>query len=605
MAVVSIPALIARIQTGELEELSLKERNLSAEEITTLANTLMQNSSIRKFEMESCPLGYAGSRSIAQVLKGHRGLTHVNLHGTRLGSEGASEIALALNTNTIIKILKLGSNVLERQGEKTVAEMLKIHPTLEELHLQSNRLTGVFIAAVLPFNMTLRVLNLSGNPLDVEGGKAVGTSLAQNQSLIALYLKDCKLGDMGAEAFSTGLSKNITLQIVDLSLNQILAKGAAAIETLLETHQRLVQIILNENGIQSVTLKRIESKLEKNRLLAQKDPPVAKPSPFIQKPAIMANPPSVVQQAAPQQVHYAMAAQAAAGPFYHHHSPANHPELVQHNSPLQSQVALLQQQMNQLAAAQQRQQSQLAAAHNGQALLIETNVGALSDEYKKQEELDARLKIKESEKMEQETQLRLIEQNIHLKNYYDYFQRALTGTWFACMAISSGLVENGEKFLSDRVAKGLEKVGKNVPGINIGTSILAALVEGYNEIEKRNFVNRVSLLFPDMQKASEIFGLLAIELTIKQQQEIEQAALMPLSDLEKLKSKLLIKDIMTAPQFKGIKDCEKIMKEIKEEKIGRESKKEDYLQIVLKETSLPSKAFTAPRKRADDACAIS
>ena len=65
----------------------------------------------------------------------------------------------------------------------------------------------------------LRILNLSGNSLQDEGGLAVASGLAGNGSLQQLDLTDCAIGAAGLAALMNAAHNNMLLQVLLLSKN--------------------------------------------------------------------------------------------------------------------------------------------------------------------------------------------------------------------------------------------------------------------------------------------------------------------------------------------------------------------------------------------------
>ncbi|KAF0496930.1 hypothetical protein F8M41_020857 [Gigaspora margarita] len=67
------------------------------------------------------------------------------------------------------------------------------------------------VRKILYGNTTLTCLNLYGNKLNFEGGKALAKVLCKNNTLTALNLGNNNLGSEGEKALAEALHKNIIL----------------------------------------------------------------------------------------------------------------------------------------------------------------------------------------------------------------------------------------------------------------------------------------------------------------------------------------------------------------------------------------------------------
>ena len=80
--------------------------------------------------------------------------------------------------------------------------------------------------------MTLRQLDLGGNELGVESGKAMVEALKTNTTLLQLSLNGNKLGDASGCALAVVLQANTTLRQLDLGGNELGASGKGMVEAL-------------------------------------------------------------------------------------------------------------------------------------------------------------------------------------------------------------------------------------------------------------------------------------------------------------------------------------------------------------------------------------
>ena len=110
---------------------------------------------------------YKDAKAIAQVLETNTTLKSLDLGGNLIDSEGAKIIAQALKTNTTLKSLDLGGNRIDSEGAKIIAQALKTNTSLESLNLTSSHIDSEGIKAVsqaLKVNTTLTKLTLEWHP---------------------------------------------------------------------------------------------------------------------------------------------------------------------------------------------------------------------------------------------------------------------------------------------------------------------------------------------------------------------------------------------------------------------------------------------------------
>ena len=77
------------------------------------------------------------------------------------------------------------------------------------------------LANALPWNISLRELNLSLNAIDDAGAIAIANGLKRDQFLRSLVLNFNLISDVGAEALAGALEVNSTLGVLSLRSNKI------------------------------------------------------------------------------------------------------------------------------------------------------------------------------------------------------------------------------------------------------------------------------------------------------------------------------------------------------------------------------------------------
>jgi len=128
---------------------------------------------------------------------------------------------------------KQTGNNLRNQGAGLVAEVLRVHPTLEKLNLRNNVIGnegGVSLATALAVNSTLQVLNLENNVLDDEVACRLAAALKDNKGLKLkrLWLAENRIGTQGAVELARALRVSSSLEGLFLSGNQLIEEPAGS-----------------------------------------------------------------------------------------------------------------------------------------------------------------------------------------------------------------------------------------------------------------------------------------------------------------------------------------------------------------------------------------
>ena len=133
-----------------------------------------------------------------------------------LESASVKLLAEALNAGfKSLQVLRLDDNSLGDDGAIILAEGLKFHSSLQELHLSENKISATGVTALMHFACPLRTLSLDINNIGDDGAREVGHKL-KCKSLMKLNLSECGIGIDGSEALADAISSDV---IVDLDLS--------------------------------------------------------------------------------------------------------------------------------------------------------------------------------------------------------------------------------------------------------------------------------------------------------------------------------------------------------------------------------------------------
>ena len=207
-----------------------------------LAQALCVNTSVKTLKLSHNPLDDEVAKALAEMLGGNGAessrtvnttLEHVDLSSCCIRPVGAQHLAQALCVNTSVKTLKLSHNPLDDEVAKALAEMLggngaessgTVNTTLEHVDLSYCYIGPVgtqHLAQALRVNTSVKTLDLSRNPLDDEGAKALAEMLGGNgaessgtvnTTLEHVDLSKCSIGPVGAQHLAQALCVNTSVK---------------------------------------------------------------------------------------------------------------------------------------------------------------------------------------------------------------------------------------------------------------------------------------------------------------------------------------------------------------------------------------------------------
>src|SRR5690606_21563411 len=123
-----------------------------------------------------------------------------------------------------------------------------------------------------------------------------------------------------------------------------------------------------------------------------------------------------------------------------------------------------------------------------------------------------------------------ISQNPILYGYHFTFQRIINQIFVASLAINSELVKNDKpssnagkaNTIISVVVKSIEKVAGAIPGLNIATNILTALIEKGMDIGASNELARLASIAPGPSQMEQMIERISRRLTITLENDLLQ-----------------------------------------------------------------------------------
>lgn len=156
-----------------------------------------------------------GILTIALALKNNTTLQNFSLtYSNKFSNESVEALVRGLRSNRCLRVLDLSYNVIEDDGARHLAELLKVNETLHELYLTKNRIhnQGVqqLALALEQSNTTLQQLSLDYNPIADECVSSLIAMLGSNRTLKRLQILN-----------TTGLSADAKARLRETSKERV------------------------------------------------------------------------------------------------------------------------------------------------------------------------------------------------------------------------------------------------------------------------------------------------------------------------------------------------------------------------------------------------
>jgi len=216
----------------------------STEQFDGLTRLVSLSTTLTSLDLSRCGLGVLAGDAVGTGLKNHPSLTQLNLARNQLGEHGAKKLCKGLQTNTVLTSLDISRNKIGGRGVSAITSLI-CNP-----------------------NTNLRILNLFGNSIGIEGARFIGSALQVNKTVTDLDLGCNGMRPKGVSAIAQALPKNQTLEILRLKLNFINDRTAMELAKLVCEQQSIKRVCLAGNRIKDAILSSVVT------TLSQRSPPV-------------------------------------------------------------------------------------------------------------------------------------------------------------------------------------------------------------------------------------------------------------------------------------------------------------------------------------------
>ncbi|CAM9745864.1 unnamed protein product [Discosporangium mesarthrocarpum] len=205
-----------------------------------VADMLQLNETVRELRLDGNTLDSQAAAAIFNAARRNQTLRKLSMARNRVGPEVGHALAEMVKKNRVLVYLDVSHNLM---GEKNFWES-----SYKMIHIPS---AGPALGASLRFNKTLSVLNVSGNSLGADTGRAFADGVARHKSLTALDLSNNLILPDGGKALAMGLNypTRSSLTSLNISENHLGHKAGKLFGAVLKRNQNLRHLDLSKNEL--------------------------------------------------------------------------------------------------------------------------------------------------------------------------------------------------------------------------------------------------------------------------------------------------------------------------------------------------------------------
>ncbi|CAF1322153.1 unnamed protein product [Adineta steineri] len=231
---VNIKVMVAPLKINStITKLDLRDNCLGSKGAIYITHLIKENGYIDELNLGNNDIGIHGCKAICKVLCSNRSIRILYLDGNRFNDDCAKLFADVFSQNECLTYINLNKNFFEDDSTgKIFGQSLVENQMLQELHLAWNRLSSKACGNLLKqlgTNARLTTLDLSWNGGALFAAKALNDLLKKNAIIEKIYFEHNKFNTECATYIGKGLAKNETLKILSLSGNPLESSGCYAV----------------------------------------------------------------------------------------------------------------------------------------------------------------------------------------------------------------------------------------------------------------------------------------------------------------------------------------------------------------------------------------
>lgn len=237
--------------------------------LATIAAGLADANALEEIDLSDNAFGLKGIKEVQTIISGQNELRSLKLCNNGLAADAGHLICAALTdvTPTKLRLLHFHNNLLESAGAKELAPIVEASPELQDFRFSALRLHHdgaeriCRALAAVPDN--LRRLNMSDNNFGAAGAAALAAALVKMRNVEELILRDTALLDAGVTAVCSAIAEGAgrRMRILDLSGNEMTVDGARSLRRCLQGCPVLRELYVEDNELESAGAKQISRAL--------------------------------------------------------------------------------------------------------------------------------------------------------------------------------------------------------------------------------------------------------------------------------------------------------------------------------------------------------
>ncbi|XP_033734662.1 leucine-rich repeat-containing protein 74B-like isoform X2 [Pecten maximus] len=226
-----------------------------------------------QIDLQNQGLGPLGTQAVALSLVIDRSVTDVVISGNYIGQTGIRYLTDMLLVNDNISHVDVSDNNLQSYGAQALSNMLLQNDNILSLNASGNQFNRndalLFAQAIQFYRFSLRVLDLSHNDLEMEGGQHLGPAIATNDTIEILDISWNHLAYDGVKAVAEGLKENTSIKNLNVSWNGIGDEGALCVVRAANVNETLEILQMDANRIGPIGLPDLLKQLASNKVLLE------------------------------------------------------------------------------------------------------------------------------------------------------------------------------------------------------------------------------------------------------------------------------------------------------------------------------------------------
>lgn len=213
-----------KIREGQVNSLTLKEKNVGVEGAKGLCVGILRSPSLLHLSIEENPLGDEGVQALGTALVANQSLKQLYLKNVGMGERGARGLGSGLAANRHVRDLHLHEKGLSEEAISSLLEQLHRNKGIREIQIKAchwSEKAARGLATWLSNSPLLIRVKIEMCAMDEEQVQLLAQGVEQSEQLEELHLVHCGVEDGGAKALHEALEGKYQFKHFNLKGNAI------------------------------------------------------------------------------------------------------------------------------------------------------------------------------------------------------------------------------------------------------------------------------------------------------------------------------------------------------------------------------------------------